>query len=285
MPREYINLKVAAEILEVSESTIRYYLKQGYISAKNNNRSIIDKESVLAFAREVLPTYIDIKSIKAKLNEEYDREKNELASISKFVESIKALNVISFLKSIYETVLQGCYEREYEMVISYLSGKNLAQIASDVGLSRERTRQIIGRAVRRGIVAFKNHSQALQQVDEIDELKQRNILLKQQIDELKQQVDELKQRNFLLGEEQNQIDFNDKFLLNRLSDLDISGRTLNRLNEAEITYVFELCQYSKKALLKFRNFGIHSINELEELLERHGLSLRKISQTNKAIQS
>ncbi len=55
-------------------------------------------------------------------------------------------------------------------------------------------------------------------------------------------------------------------------DLNLTVRTLNCLKAADIKTVADLCKYNPKELLPFRNFGHKSLEELEQLLKRNGLS-------------
>ncbi len=62
-------------------------------------------------------------------------------------------------------------------------------------------------------------------------------------------------------------------LLNqRLGDMDLSVRALNCLKAAEVDTLGRLVTYHRSDLLKFRNFGKKSLTELDELLDKHGLS-------------
>ncbi len=73
-----------------------------------------------------------------------------------------------------------------------------------------------------------------------------------------------------LVEEEN---FDDEFFKKRqmlkmqLSDLDLSVRALNCLKSANLETLGDLACIPKSELLKFRNFGKKSLNELEEKLE------------------
>lgn len=58
----------------------------------------------------------------------------------------------------------------------------------------------------------------------------------------------------------------------RLSEDDLSVRALNCLRAANVETVGQLVQYNRSDLLKFRNFGKKSLTEIEELLERLGLT-------------
>ena len=64
-----------------------------------------------------------------------------------------------------------------------------------------------------------------------------------------------------------------KLLKTRLEDVELSVRAQNCLNSADVYTVGELVKYNKSDLLKFRNFGRKSLSEIEELLDKLGLTL------------
>jgi len=63
-----------------------------------------------------------------------------------------------------------------------------------------------------------------------------------------------------------------KLLSTNLEDLDLSVRAYNCLKAAKINSLEELVQFNKNELLKFRNFGKKSLDEIEALLIEKGLS-------------
>ncbi len=63
-----------------------------------------------------------------------------------------------------------------------------------------------------------------------------------------------------------------QLLKTKLEDLGISVRALNCLKAAEVNTLGELVQYNKSQLMKFRNFGKKSMDELEKLVEEKGLT-------------
>jgi DNA-directed RNA polymerase alpha subunit len=65
----------------------------------------------------------------------------------------------------------------------------------------------------------------------------------------------------------------DSRLLRPVSELELSGRTRNCLNYEGIRTVGELVQLSVRDLLKKKNFGRASLNEIEAVLAEMGLSL------------
>lgn len=61
-------------------------------------------------------------------------------------------------------------------------------------------------------------------------------------------------------------------LLTKLSDLGLSVRAYNCLKAADIDTLADLASYPRAELMKFRNFGRKSLNEVDELLEKLKLS-------------
>ncbi|MDR0792772.1 MAG: DNA-directed RNA polymerase subunit alpha [Chitinophagaceae bacterium] len=62
-----------------------------------------------------------------------------------------------------------------------------------------------------------------------------------------------------------------KVLKTPLEDLDLSVRAFNCLKAAKINSLSELVQYEQEDLMKFRNFGQKSLNEIEQVLNERGL--------------
>lgn len=55
--------------------------------------------------------------------------------------------------------------------------------------------------------------------------------------------------------------------------LDLSVRAMNCLNSADIRLIGELCTKTEQRMLKYRNFGKKSLDEIKEKIEKLGLSL------------
>lgn len=63
-----------------------------------------------------------------------------------------------------------------------------------------------------------------------------------------------------------------QLLMTQLVDLNLSVRALNCLKAADILIIGDLVKYSKADLLKIRNFGRKSLSELEEVVDKMGLT-------------
>lgn len=68
-------------------------------------------------------------------------------------------------------------------------------------------------------------------------------------------------------------------LLTKLSDVGLSVRAYNCLKAADIDNFADLVSYSRNELMKFRNFGKKSLNEIDQLVEKmklqFGMDVRK----------
>jgi DNA-directed RNA polymerase subunit alpha len=74
------------------------------------------------------------------------------------------------------------------------------------------------------------------------------------------------------SEEMQRADFN-KNLLRSVNELELSVRAANCLRNANIRTIADLVQRSEAEMLKTKNFGRKSLNEIKEILTEMGLSL------------
>jgi len=67
--------------------------------------------------------------------------------------------------------------------------------------------------------------------------------------------------------------FENEFLNQPVEDLELSVRSANCLKNADINFIGELCQKTDQEMLKTKNFGRKSLNEIKALLSERDLSL------------
>jgi DNA-directed RNA polymerase subunit alpha len=73
-------------------------------------------------------------------------------------------------------------------------------------------------------------------------------------------------------EDQEKPSFNDN-LYRSVEELELSVRSANCLKNAEILKIYQLVQKTENEMLKTKNFGRKSLNEIKEVLSEMGLSL------------
>ena len=106
-----------------------------------------------------------------------------------------------------------------------------------------------------------------------DALKQSASILKHHLDvfdRVSQETYEFESVAAEVSEEQNKLR---KLLNMSVNEIELSVRAANCLNNANITTVGELAMKTEQEMLKYRNFGKKSLNEIKEKLEALGLSL------------
>ena len=106
-----------------------------------------------------------------------------------------------------------------------------------------------------------------------DALKQSASILKHHLDvfdRVSQENYEFESQAAEVSEEQNKLR---KLLNMSVNEIELSVRAANCLNNANITTVGELAMKTEQEMLKYRNFGKKSLNEIKEKLEALGLSL------------
>ena len=81
---------------------------------------------------------------------------------------------------------------------------------------------------------------------------------------------QVQEKNVVLSEEEEK---QFKMLSQDVEVLDLSVRAMNCLNSANIKLVFELCNKTESRMLKYRNFGKKSLDEIKEKIEKYGLEL------------
>ena len=76
-----------------------------------------------------------------------------------------------------------------------------------------------------------------------------------------------------------------EFLLKSVSELELSVRSANCLQNANIKYIYELVSKTEGEMLRTKNFGRKSLNEIKEILSNMGLGLgMKIDSVMKQVQ-
>ena len=106
-----------------------------------------------------------------------------------------------------------------------------------------------------------------------DALKQAASILKHHLDvfdRVSEEQYEFESTQSAVSEEENKLR---KLLNMSVNEIELSVRAANCLNNANITTVGELAMKTEQEMLKYRNFGKKSLNEIKEKLEALGLSL------------
>lgn len=138
--------------------------------------------------------------------------------------------------------------------------KTIAQLADDLKITDAGVRLLFQRACRRIYYRIKQIPDRLASMD---------LLIKDNID-LRNENDLLKS---LVKENRLLNDTNIDVLKIRMVDLDISPRLLHIFKSVDIFNIGDMVKWSKRDLMKIRNFGVTTMREVENVIEKYNLKL------------
>lgn len=202
-------------------------------------------------------------------------------------------NIIDDLKFDYESVIDNfekklnavCFKaltpREHTCInLRYVEGKKLQEVSKEIGVTQERTRQIIAKAIRR--ISRYEYYFTYGYFKQDDLIKAER---KKYIDENNGKWDEEsaiaflqeKGRIFLpLKKEKEYYTVEDIVsYTTSIEELDLTARAYNCLKSAGVNKVSDIIKCTYEDLLKIRNLGRLSANEVVQKLADYGFKLKE----------
>ena len=281
-----ISRQEAAEILRVDPQTITNWCNKGVLRAKQVGKWLmVDRDTItklfdslqdLAESEKVImelkqDNYAKMRELK-QANEEWQKD---VAFVNGMEKPSRLVRMIQSLIDSIDNEIMG--ERERNILKEYLDGSEFEAIGDEYGLTRERTRQIVEKAMRK-LGSLEPYGDVLNRCNDTEaENKMMRSLLKKQDAELAELREKL---NIKVEHEKNktseekamgELSEQEKEILGlfntRLVDLNLTVRSLNCLKAADLETFGDLVKCKKIDLLKQRNFGKKSLGELDDLLE------------------
>ena len=272
----FIPASEAAEMVGVTAQTIRNLCKAKTLRYQmRTNLFYVCREDVEKYAQsisEVNEIERSVEDYKREINKAYEQLRDakqemqdRLEDMNMFPERIK--NITNLLMSLIPHFVDNLMEREVEIVMLILQGEKISDVAQKLQLTRDRTRQIWEKAIRK-MSYFPN------------EVRMRD----ERIEDLMRTIEDLEARLDQAG--LDKVPHSKANLLaSSIYDYDFSVRTVNCLRAAEIRTVEDLIKYPRARLLKFRNFGKKALTELDEWLDEHGLAFAQYEDETQEIKS
>lgn len=265
----------AAEILQVCPQTISNYAKRGLLTEVKKG----PKGCLFYYEHQVMMLMDDAKEI-ADVEQKIQEYKTELLETKKQFKILKEewkrkLHIAQRSSKIYEVaiaIMQQCTDnsellrREKYIIKGLLDLRTVEEIGEEIGLSGERVRQIFCKGVRKLRLRCSKEKR-------YDEIVNINTMLQREIEDLKKETQALKTSSIIkdVSESSNK----NIFLHHPISDFGLSDRVHYQLKSAGIKTLADLVSRTKYDILGIRNLGRKSFNEIDCLLERLGLTLRK----------
>lgn len=281
-----ISRQEAAEILRVDPQTITNWCNKGVLRAKQVGKWLmVDRDTItklfdslqdLAESEKVImelkqDNYAKMRELK-QANEEWQKD---VAFVNGMEKPSRLIRMIQSLIDSIDNEIMG--ERERNILKEYLDGSEFEAIGDEYGLTRERTRQIVEKAMQK-LGSLEPYGDVLNRCNDTEaENKMMRSLLKKQDAELAELRDKLNIKvehdKHKTAEEKamDELSEQDKEILGllntRLVDMNLTVRSLNCLKAADLETFGDLVKCKKIDLLKQRNFGKKSLGELDDLLE------------------
>ena len=253
----------AAKLAGVTKETIRNLCKANTLRYQMRGIMFYPcKEDVVQYTATISEVH-DIERSIEDYKREIETRKNALeAASTELQEQMDAMKMfperITYILELLSTAFAYFDERleprELKIIELMLKGKSLSEVGEKVSLTRERTRQVLEKALCK-IQHYPNEVQAKDKI----------------IHEQEQIIQDLQKKLSDMGA--STIPCGQQFVLQtRVQDLPFNVRTLNCLKAAEVETVGDLVKIQRESLRRFRGFGKTSLEELDKFLTDHNLS-------------
>ena len=281
-----ISRQEAAEMLRVDPQTITNWCSKGVLRAKQVGKwMMVDRDTItklLDSLQDLAESEKVIKDLQQKnlemvhkLRQANDQWMLDVAMVNGMERPSRLIRMIHSMIDSIDNEIMG--ERERKVIKEYLDGSEFEAIGDEYGITRERTRQIIEKGMRK-LGSLEPYGDVLNRCKETEaeNLMMRSLLKKQdaELAELREKLNiKVEQDNHKTAEEKamGELSEQDKEILGllntRLVDLNLTVRSLNCLKAADLETFGDLVKCHKIDLLKQRNFGKKSLGELDDLLE------------------
>ena len=279
-----VSRKEAAEMLQVTNQTISNYAKRGLLTeVKKGPRGFL-----FYYEHQVIALMDDVKEI-ADLEQKIQAYKDELLETKKQFETLKdewekKLHTAQRSSKIYDVaiaLLRRCTFdtelpiREKVVIDRLLDLQTTDEIGEELNISKERVRQIFCKSVRR-LKGMRSYNDV---INTNKALLAENAELKNAVKLLKASINTDNTEMVISGDDKVLFDY--PILRTPVSAFNLSVRAYNCLKSADITVLADLVSYKKYEFMRFRNFGRKTLNEIENLLTKHGLTFGMIEHRRK----
>ena len=171
---------------------------------------------------------------------------------------------------IEEVMTQHLTERENKVLqMRYEWGMTLEEVGSELGVNRERIRQIEARAIRK-MRMRKLDIMCAPAIDYRKELSD-NEVLRNQVNYLQSELDRIRGISTLQREE---ADKKRSVMETSIDELELSVRSYNCCKRAGINTLGDLCEKTLNDMYHVRNLGRRSLQEIEKKMSEYGLRFK-----------
>ena len=285
MEQKYIKASELARVFGVNRQTIQNWINKGLLTMlKLDGCHYVTMESVRAIEDEVAGIVASEEAVEAykkenrQVMEEYEesvRNHRKWMSANNGIK-LSMPRITELLRIMFNVIRVGDFgvRRGQKIMELMIYGYDANCISERYHTSTERIRQIVEKEMRMLNL----------EVSQYEKIKEENKRLRMEVDYLKNNVGSLKKVVETTCQEigYKATDIPHDLLTTPLREFNLSARTINCLmayvKEVDdkweyepIQTVGELVRHNKTDILRIRNFGKKSLNELDDLMEKLGL--------------
>ena len=187
-------------------------------------------------------------------------EMNKISTQDEPVHIVDANRLVSVMKS-------ELSDREYNMLaLRFNTNISLEEIGELYGVTRERVRQIIHKSLHKLDIRKFRAMYMMVNMEEVEQLNDRIVNLSKELVKYIARVKEL-------GDQVDTADQVDIIEVVRipLDTIGLSRRSYNCLRRSNISSIDELSSYTRESLLKIRNMGAKSVNEICDIAKKYNI--------------
>lgn len=261
------------KVLRNSKALTRYKLGHRYFYDRNELIQLIKSSKEKGQDKKQFDKYVQSITKIVGLKDFEKLEKRFILDKTHYLLRNMALS----LKEI-DTNYKFLNSRDWYVLLKIIQDKgNTNELCEKFNLSKQRVHQIFERSLRLLVNMVKKYKHSYLLMDSINaenhSLKLQNKELVKSLNYITLNYNKLTESkkidlDYLLEDSRKDL----SILSKHIYDLDISVRLLNCLKCADIENVSDILKfYKKNDLMRLRNFGTKSLEEVKELLENYGL--------------
>ena len=254
--------KTSMRVLRNSKALTRYEIGHRYFYDRKELIQLIESSKVKAQEKEEFDKYVQSLNKIVGLKDFENLEKRFILEKTHYL----LIKIALSLKEI-DTNYKFLNGRDWYVLLNVIKNKgNTTELCEKFNITSQRVHQVFERSLRLFISMVNKYKTSYSMIESI---KEEIELLKKQNYELKAELFELNEHSQLLSEN------TDSTLYISVVDLDISVRLLNVLKVNDLKTIGDVLRFKRQDFLRFRNFGAKSLSELEDILEKFNLKLKR----------
>lgn len=276
-----ISRQEAAELLDCNPQTVTNWVERGIIKGHTVGKFLmIDRDSI----EQLFDTVKDVADTEQKLVDRKKKLQDELRKVDELLEDIRGAVTESkktYWDKSFRTIISSAIElnqhilhdRERKVLMGFVLNQNANELAQDMGLTRERVRQIACKSMYKLVDGFN-----------VDKILEKQKLLEQQVAEYNMHLEKLgekassyesrqdiAQSYLMIKRYERECSPTVKLLKKRVEDLHLSTRTKQVLLALGFKTLEDIVKKDKASLVNGRRFG-KCIEELDSYITKNGLS-------------